>query len=135
MYVLGTATRADAAEVHQDLKSLSGRYNGIVLLLDPDFAGRQARNLLNAALPGCWHAFIPAPAAVALEAVGFKEIGDIGVEHAAPGVVKKALARRRRSDVGRTEFSREGLRDVGLIAVMHERVRRCFFTVCYRFCR
>ncbi len=94
----------------------------MLLLLDPDVAGRQARNILTAALPEVWHAFVPAPVAVAAEAVGFKEPGNVGVEHAAPGTLRRVLSRRRRSEPGRKEFSREELQELGLIAVVQERV-------------
>lgn len=120
--MLGTATKANNADVLDALNSLGGQYKGIVLLLDPDVAGRQARNMLNTSLPGCWHAFIPVPVAQATKAAGWKEIGNIGVEHAGPAAIKAALLGRRQGVQGRQEFTREDLVDLGLIAVMHERV-------------
>jgi 5S rRNA maturation endonuclease (ribonuclease M5) len=49
----------------QELQCASRRYpGGLLLLLDPDVAGRQARRLLDERLPGCLHAFVPSTAAV-----------------------------------------------------------------------
>lgn len=104
------------------MQSLAADYRGVLLLLDPDVAGRQARNILTAALPEVWHAFVPAPVALAAEAVGFKEAGNVGVEHATPGTLRRVLSRRRRSEPGRKEFSREELQELGLIAVVQEKV-------------
>ncbi len=122
VYVLGTATRAGDPKVHEELRSLAPRYRGVLLLFDPDVAGRQGRNILTAALPEVWHAFVPTPVAVAAEAVGFKEAGNVGVEHATPVTLRRVLSRRRRSEPGRTEFSREEMQELGLIAVVQERV-------------
>jgi hypothetical protein len=85
-------------------------------------AGRQARNLLNKAIPDCWHAFVPSPLAVAAQARGYKEIGNIGVEHAPPRAIIEALKRRRKGVEGRNEFTKETLQEVGLAAAEFERV-------------
>ena len=121
VYILGSATRADNKDVQNELLSIGKQYNGIVLLLDPDVAGRQARNIINAALSDCWHAFIPTPIAQARAAVGYKEIGNIGVEHAAPAAIQAALLGRRMGVEGRKEFNREDLVELGLIAVTQEK--------------
>lgn len=93
-----------------------------MLLLDPDVAGRQARNILNKSIPECWHAFVPSPLAVATQARGYKEVGNIGVEHAPPRAIIEALKRRRKGVEGRNEFNKENLYDVGLVAAEFERV-------------
>jgi 5S rRNA maturation endonuclease (ribonuclease M5) len=85
-------------------------------------AGRQARNVLNKALPECWHAFVPSPLAVAAQARGYKEIGNVGVEHAPPRAVMEALKRRRKGIEGRNEFNKEKLYELGLVAAEFERV-------------
>lgn len=126
VYVLGTATRAGDPHVHKELLSFLNKYKGIVLLLDPDVAGRQARNILNKVIPDCWHAFVPSPLAVATQARGYKEVGNIGVEHATPRVIIEALKRRRKGDEGRNEFNKENLYDVGLVAAEFER-ESCLF--------
>lgn len=54
----------------------------------------------------------------------YHEAGNIGVEHAAPGVIRAALAAPRRSDPGRQVFSREDLLAAGLVAELHARVSR-----------
>lgn len=122
VYVLGTATRAGDKEVHEQLRHLSDRYKGILLLLDPDVAGRQARNTLNVALGGCFHAFIPCMAATASADIRMKQAGDIGVEHADPISIRHALNRMRRSVLSRSLFTRDSLQNQGLIA--HEMGQR-----------
>lgn len=124
VYVLRTATRAEDPAVISELRSIMTRYAGVLLLLDPDVAGRQARNQLNAALGGCWHAFIPTTVAIAEQAVRTKAAGDIGVEHASPGAIRAALHARRKSTPGRTVFTRDALEKSGLIAPLHERVSK-----------
>ena len=52
----------------------------------------------------------------------YHEAGNIGVEHAAPGVIRAALAAPRRSEPGRQAFSREDLLAAGLVAELHARV-------------
>lgn len=49
------------------------------------------------------------------------EAGNVGVEHAAPAVVRAALAAPRRSDPQRSAFSREQLLAWGLVAELGER--------------
>lgn len=116
IYVLGSATKAFTAATIDDLCNLSQKYPGIVLLLDPDVAGRQARNAINEALSGCWHAFIPTLAATSEIAVRYKKKGNIGVEHASPGSIVRALSSKRQSIPGKGAFTREKLQEMGLIA-------------------
>lgn len=53
----------------QELAVAAQRYRGgLLLLLDPDVAGRQARRTLDDRLPGCLHAFLPSPLATAAAA-------------------------------------------------------------------
>jgi ribonuclease M5 len=53
----------------QELQAAAGRYpGGLILLMDPDVAGRQARRALDDHLPGCLHAFLPSPLATAAAA-------------------------------------------------------------------
>lgn len=85
-------------------------------------AGRQARNVLNKVIPDCWHAFVPSPLAQATQARGYKDVGNIGVEHAPPRAIMEALKRRRKGVEGRNEFSKEKLCEVGLVAAEMERV-------------
>lgn len=54
----------------------------------------------------------------------YHEAGNVGVEHAAPGAIRAALAAARPSDPGRQAFSREDLLRWGLVAELHARVRK-----------
>lgn len=123
MFVLGTATHAGYDHILGQLKEAAAKYKGILVLTDPDVAGRQARNLLDTKLEGCWHAFVPVLAATAQAAIRSKEQGDIGIEHARPEVIIEALKRATQSKPQRAEFSRERLQQLGLINPMHEMVR------------
>ncbi|KAL4445435.1 hypothetical protein ABPG77_011260 [Micractinium sp. CCAP 211/92] len=105
----------------QELKAAAARCRGVIVLTDPDVAGRQARRQLDDALPGCLHAFLPSPLATAGAATKHHEAGNVGVEHAAPEVVRAALAAPRRSDPQRLAFSREQLLAWGLVAELGER--------------
>lgn len=58
IYVLGSATKTGTSATQEELRGLQSRYRRIVLLLDPDVAGRQARNDIDRLLGGdkvrCW---------------------------------------------------------------------------------
>ena len=43
------------------LGALRAQRGGLVVMTDSDVAGRQSRNKIEQALPGCLHAFVPAP--------------------------------------------------------------------------
>lgn len=116
VFVLGTATRAGDHQVQSQIRELSSRYSGVVLLLDPDVAGRQARNVLNRAFGGCFHAFVPCMAATARTNIRMKQAGDIGIEHAQPESIRYALKHRKYSVIGRSFFDREELQTWGLVA-------------------
>ncbi|KAL4427952.1 hypothetical protein ABPG75_002041 [Micractinium tetrahymenae] len=121
VYVLGTATAACSPQLVQDLRAAASRFRGVIVLTDPDVAGRQARRQLDEALPGCLHAFLPLPLATAGAATKHHEEGNVGVEHAAPEAIRAALAAPRHSDPQRQAFSREQLLAWGLVAELGER--------------
>jgi hypothetical protein len=83
VYVLGGATHA-ANRVVEELRHLREHHGGLVLMLDSDVAGRQARNQLEAALPGCLHAFVPAPLATAVDATGCAVVAGRRLRRAKP---------------------------------------------------
>lgn len=121
VYVLGSATRSFGSDTINDLKQAAANYKRIVLFLDPDVAGRQARNEIDRQIRGCWHAFLPTRVATAAVKKKYKDVGDIGIEHASPKAIITGLARSRMSrstDV----FSRDNLIELGLIAPLHQRV-------------
>lgn len=86
----------------------SGGEAAVVLLLDPDAPGRVARGevsrelcrRLSSSEPpssfALYHAFIPPEKCRAARAVGGKQAGDVGVEHASPETITAALRRARR---------------------------------------
>ncbi len=71
VFVLSSASTAGSAATLARLRELSAARHhaaGVVVLLDPDVAGRQARLALDMALPGCRHAFVPAALATSVRA-------------------------------------------------------------------
>ena len=60
---------------------------GIIILTDPDYAGKKIRSEVAAIARNCKHAFIT-------QEEGMKN-GDIGVENASPDAIRKALNRAR----------------------------------------
>lgn len=113
--VMGGANEAlDAAQESRLTKAVS-MLGTPILLLDPDHAGRQMRRQIERKLPGVsLHAFVPGNDAVLRRAVGDAEVGELGVEHARPDAIRRALARSRRADMEREEFTREDLQRWGL---------------------
>lgn len=121
VYVLGSATKSSGSDTIETLKGLSKKYARLVILLDPDVAGRQARNEIDRNVDGCWHAFIPTILARLSVKKKYKGVGDIGVEHASGKAIMMAIARSRKSNQSMKRFSRDWLVSLGLIAPMHER--------------
>jgi ribonuclease M5 len=134
IYVLGSATKTSTASTQEALRALQQTYARVVLLLDPDVAGRQARNDIDRVLGGnkCWHAFIPTALATLAQDTRYKEQGDVGVEHAGGEAIRRAILQSKPSRFGmvggkqqggeeRTgvlPFDRQGLIDMGLVAEM-----------------
>lgn len=56
---------------------------GVIIFTDPDYAGERIRSKIIEQVPDCKHAFLPQEAAMMR--------GDIGIEHAAPEVIRQAL--------------------------------------------
>lgn len=65
--MLGGTSQSEASRqrVLRELQQLRAQAGGLAVLFDSDVAGRQARTWLEAQLPGCLHAFVPAPLAAA----------------------------------------------------------------------
>ena len=120
--MLGSATQAMNPSSMRKLEASCEKYSRIVLLLDPDFAGRQARNEISRNVDNCWHAFVARPRATAREATKYKGEGDVGIEHAHPKEILYAISQSRKSSIGINRFSREELIGLGVIAPMHQRV-------------
>lgn len=69
--MLGSSTWVDGKNAERVLHNLAQglpRFSRAVVLLDPDVAGRQGRDKLEARFPGrLWHAFMPVPLATAVK--------------------------------------------------------------------
>lgn len=66
---------------------LARQRRGVIILTDPDHAGERIRKIISARVPGCKHAFLKEADAT------YKD--DIGVENAAPEIIRGALANVR----------------------------------------
>jgi ribonuclease M5 len=67
--------------------ALAQQRRGVIVLTDPDAVGEWLRRRIDAAVPGCKHAFLSRGEA--------SKNGDIGVEHASPNAIRKALQHAR----------------------------------------
>ena len=86
---------------------LANERRGVIILTDPDSPGERIRKMISAAVPGCKHAFLDQDEA--------RRGGEIGVEHASPEAIRRALAGVRSefsgsaSDVEWTDLAEAGL--------------------------
>lgn len=92
---------------------------GVIVLTDPDFPGEQIRKRISQEIPTAQHAFIEVDEGLP----GRK--GSVGVEHAHPAAILKALEGKytpgkKDSDT----ISRQELRDLGLIDSPGSRQKR-----------
>ena len=58
---------------------------GVIIFTDPDFPGQKIRNTISEHVPGCKHAFIQKEDAIHKHGKG------VGVEHASPDTIRRAL--------------------------------------------
>lgn len=91
-----------SAEVIQRIQ-LAQLRRGVIVFTDPDHAGERIRRIITEKVPGCKHAFLDQRDAT------YK--GSIGVEHAAPEVIRQALAQVR-TDVGHLQGGEIGMDDL-----------------------
>lgn len=90
---------------------LAQERRGVIVFTDPDHAGERIRRLISEAVPGCKHAFLPRELAVAKNKKG------IGVEHADPDVIRRALKEVKTEHVGAPRYIEwSDLMTAGLIA-------------------
>ncbi|GGJ89233.1 ribonuclease M5 [Lentibacillus kapialis] len=84
---------------------------GVIIFTDPDYPGDRIRHIVDQAVPGCKHAFLPRDAARAKHSVG----KSLGIEHASPEAIKEALhgvydiTEREASDISRNDLISAGL--------------------------
>lgn len=74
------------ARILQEIEEAAERC-GIIILTDPDYAGKRIRQLLAERIPQAKHAY--------LDRVSATKGDDIGVENASPEVIREALQRAR----------------------------------------
>lgn len=67
--------------------ALAQQRRGVIVLTDPDRVGEWLRRRIDAAVPGCKHAFVSREEAM--------KNGDIGIEYASPEAIRRALRRAR----------------------------------------
>ncbi|EUJ28828.1 primase-like protein [Listeria floridensis FSL S10-1187] len=95
---------------------------GVIILTDPDFPGEKIRKIIDAAVPGCKHAFIKRSEALPKYGRG------LGVEHASPDVIREALSAFHTSRVKPEQelnpVSRKRLIEAGLLFGDGARARR-----------
>lgn len=92
---------------------------GVIVFTDPDFPGEKIRKTIVEHIPGCKHAFITKEKALPKTGRG------LGVEHAAPEVIREALKDAQLMNESAEEaITREDLLDAGLIAGPRAKERR-----------
>ncbi len=96
---------------------LAQQRKGVIILTDPDHAGKLIRKRIKRHVPGCKEAYL-----TQIEAV--KE-ADIGIENASPRAIQQALekAKIEREAVSR-RFSKQDLRQLGLLGKTNSSYRR-----------
>mmetsp|Transcript_2335 Transcript_2335/g.3319 ORF Transcript_2335/g.3319 Transcript_2335/m.3319 type:complete len:428 (-) Transcript_2335:126-1409(-) len=82
---------------------------GIMILTDPDRAGRNCRTNLDSEFSPCLHAFIP------LHKATHNTSGNVGIENASIEDIRKALLFPRTSSKTRESLSRQELEGLGLV--------------------
>lgn len=91
----------------EDLRQIAKR-SGIIILTDPDYAGKEIRRDLAKKIPGAKHAFLPQGKAL--------KKGDIGVENASPEDIRQAINKARPEKMTSLgDFKKEELVGLGLV--------------------
>jgi ribonuclease M5 len=98
---------------------LAQKTRGVIVLTDPDFPGQKIRHTISEHVPGCKHAFIPKEEAIHKRGKG------VGVEHASPEVIRRALegAQLMQED-SKEEITQDDLIAAGLIGGVGAKERR-----------
>ncbi|TFJ93009.1 ribonuclease M5 [Lentibacillus salicampi] len=94
---------------------------GVIIFTDPDYPGNRIRHIVDHAVPGCKHAFLPREAARAKH----PDRKSLGIEHASAEAIREALRGVYSiSEKGDSDISREDLVSAGLIGGSKARARR-----------
>ena len=92
---------------------------GVIILTDPDFPGQRIRTIIEKAVPGCKHAFLPKHLALEKRGRG------VGIEHASPKDIQEALKDAHTTTEQAEEMiTYDDLIEAGLIAGHQARFRR-----------
>lgn len=111
----GSAVSPKTLEMIQHAQEVKG----VIVFTDPDVPGERIRKIVSQHVPGCKHAFITRK-----EAFG-GPTQSLGIEHAAPEVIRAALQKIYTESVEQKEtISLEKLRTYGLIAGVKAKARR-----------
>lgn len=103
-----TGGSAISEEVYRRIE-LAQRKRGVIIFTDPDHAGERLRRLITSRVPGCKQAFLSQDEASSRQ-------GDIGIEHASPDMIIKALSNVRTDFVAKeSQITMQDLMDAGLI--------------------
>ncbi|KAK9864107.1 hypothetical protein WJX84_007049 [Apatococcus fuscideae] len=86
----------------------------MIIFMDPDVAGRQARNRLSQEFPQALHAFVPQLQATSPVPSKWHQAGNVGVEHAPALAIRLALQAARQLQPLRKDITRELLESLGL---------------------
>ncbi|SFM40355.1 ribonuclease M5 [Salibacterium qingdaonense] len=102
--------------------ALASERRGVIIFTDPDVPGERIRRIVSREVPGCRHAFLTKADA---DSGGD---GSLGVEHAPPEVIRRAL-QSVRNEMPRTAektepVTRQDLLDAGMMAGADSRRRR-----------
>ncbi len=99
--VIATSGFGLKREVLDRIKQIS-KTRGIIILTDPDYAGKKIRQGISREIDNCKHAFIPQKKAT--------KDGDIGIENASPEQIREALKNARAEIIKeRQEFSQDDM--------------------------
>ena len=98
---------------------LAQKKRGVIIFTDPDYPGQRIRHIVSEKVPGCKHAFIEKEDAIHKHGKG------VGVEHASPDVIRKALegAQVMQEDF-KEEITQDDLIAAGLIGGTGSKERR-----------
>lgn len=111
----GSALNSDTIEKIK----LAQKTRGVIVFTDPDYPGEKIRKTISEKVPGCRHAFLTKEDAISKTGKG------LGVEHAAPKIIKEALKEAQlMKETIEEEITKDDLIIAGLIGGDGSKERR-----------
>lgn len=105
-----------------DRIKLAMQERGVIVLTDPDFNGNRIRHIITQHVPNVWHAYITQDEGRAAKDNPHKSLG---VEHASPIVLQRALASVAHHQMTNTAIiDMDILQALGLVAGTQAKARR-----------